>query len=549
MNMKKTVVLLWCLLLLVATGACALTGSGKGEKNGTGDVVTLKPSDMAFELADSKGIEVKDFNLGEGKLKNSGGKNIPCPLTGVIAVPADAGPHPLVVIFHGVKAVKSINDKVYAGFDYLVKQLAAEGYVAVSLNINVEYSVEYGESTNSEWAYSIYKQHMALLERANAGDDPGYGIGLKGKVDFDNMHLMGHSRGGEIADSFIRNEQEEGLNRIKSLIRIEATAAYYPDGDPNPDLPIGIIIGEYDGDVPEDGQLVFDDIQKETARKSPASIVFLRGANHAYFNRAFPGGDEKKDGRDLEGKLLSREQQEDFLAHYAAAFLSVNAKGEKPWGAWDVQQAEPDTMFGFPVTASYYMPGRRSLLAVSENETARLTTSGAVSLSYLVKKGGYSDILFAHPGAINNNKELPLYNIRWTAKSGTLSIPCTDGDFSGSSALSLYVATDSSDEGNPKDEPQSFTVTLKDKSGAVQSVLVPPGTSALSYYPGYVKHYEGDDFEPALDIWIGYTPLGELRIPLRHFDKIDLGAISEIVLNLDQTDTGSVMLSGIYLEK
>jgi hypothetical protein len=195
------------------------------------------------------------------------------------------------------------------------------------------------------------------------------------------------------------------------------------------------------------------------------------------------------------------------------------------------------------------MPGRRTLLAVSENETARLATSGAVSLSYLVKKGGYSDILFAHPGAINNDKELPLYNIRWTAKGGAVSIPCTEGDFSDSGALSLYVATDSSDEGNPKDEPQSFTVTLKDQSGAVQNVLVPPGNSALSYYPGYVKHYEGDDFEPALDIWNGYMPLGELRIPLHYFDKIDLSAVSEIVLNLDQTDTGSVMLSGVYLDQ
>jgi dienelactone hydrolase len=535
--MKKTIALLLSTLLLLTVVACGPV-SPKPD--------ALKASDMAYALADSTDVDVIAFNLGEGELKNSSGKDVPCPLDGIIGIPSAAGPHPLVVIFHGVTPIENNYDKTYAGFDYLVKQLAAEGYVALSFNINAEYNcMEYGDSIDFEWAYTIYQQQMTLLERANAGNNPGYDIDLTGKIDFDNIHFMGHSRGGEIADSFIRTEQAEGLGRIKSLIRVEATAAYFPNGEPHPDLPIGIIIGEYDGDVPEDGQSVFDDIQKEANRTSSASIVFLRGANHAYFNRAFLP-ESNKYGSDAEDKLLSRERQEGFLTCYAAAFLSVHAKGAAPWGVWDNHQAEPNTMFGYPVTASYYMPGRQTLLTASEAEAAKLTTTGAAEARYTAQTAPYG-ILFTHPGGTLSDKELALINLRWSAKGGTVSIPC-NADFAGRSALSLYVAVDSSDALNAKGAPQSFTVTLKDASGVAQTVLVPKGTSALSYYPGFAEHFEADEFSPAFDVWNGYMPLGNLRIPLTYFDTLNLGAIAEIVIGLDQTDAGSVMLSGVYLE-
>ncbi|MDR3119879.1 MAG: hypothetical protein LBU58_00850 [Clostridiales bacterium] len=519
----------------------------------------LQSPDMNYEPADSSQIVVKEFNFGEGELKNSLGNVVPCPLDGIIAAPVGAsdaaGPYPLVVIFHGVKAIESVYEKVYAGFDYLVAQLAAEGYVVLSFNINVEYDCfRYGESTNLAWAYTIYKQQMALLARANAGDDPGYGIDLAGKIDFDDMHLMGHSRGGEVAEDFIRKEAEEGLDRIRSLFRIETSRLIYDD--PMPDVPTGIILGEYDGDMPENGQEVFDEIQRDPGRKSPASIVSLRGANHAYFNRTFSWDDEPKDGRDTEGKLLTRERQEDFIARFAAAFLSVYAKGAQPWGLWDTGSVTPGTMFGCPVTASYYMPGRLSLITVSEAEAARLAVGGdEVEARYAVQEGVYDRILFTHPGGSNGGRALPLFNIRWTAKAGTVSIPCATAenpatDFSGYRALSLYTAVDSSDALNPQGEPQSFTVTLIDRTGAAQSVLVPKGAGALDYYPGYVKHYDADrEFSPAYDVWRGYMPLGDLRIPLTYFDQIDLGAVREIVIGLDQTDSGAVMLSGVYLEK
>jgi len=496
--------------------------------------------DMSYALADSSGVIVSAYDFGEGDLKNSSGKQVPCPLDGIIAAPEGSGPYPLVIIFHGVTRVKNVYDRIYSGFDYLVAQLAAEGYVAVSFNVNIEYHCwDYGESRMFDWGYQVYKQQIALLQRANDGHESGHGVDLQGRIDFSQIHLIGHSCGGEMADLIIRKEQDEGLNRIRSLVRVEATTLIYDD--PFPDVPTGIIIGEFDGDVPETGQYVFDELQKQQGRISPASIVYLRGANHAFFNRCFIM-DEARSQRNR----LSRRQQEDFLARYACAFLSVYAKSQAPGrfnrqSIWDVTEPQPVTMFGYAVTASSLTPERLTLVT----PTPGGLPGGTVSVTF-VSKTSRDGNWFRHPGAsYAPGKELPLYAIRWNESGGTVSFSCMR-DFTAYSALSLFVAVDSSDALNPKGEAQSFTVSLVDVSGAKQSVLIPKGTGALAYHDGRlveIKEFDGT----IITYWDGYMPLGELRIPLSYFDGINLSTVTELLIELNQTDSGAVMLSGIYL--
>jgi dienelactone hydrolase len=515
------------------------------------DGKTLALQDMTYTLADSSGVKVSAYDFGEGDLKNSGGMQVPCPLDGIVAAPEGSGPYPLVIVFHGVTRVKSVYDRVYSGFDYLVAQLAAEGYVAVSFNVNIEYHCwDYGESRMFDWAYQVYKQQIALLRWANDGQESGHGVDLQGKIDFSQIHLIGHSCGGEMADLIIRKELDEGLNRIRSLVRVQATTLIYDD--PFPDVPTGIIIGEFDGDVPEAGQYVFDELQKQQGRFSPASIVYLRGANHAFFNRCFI-----KDEARSQINRLTRKQQEDFLARYACAFLSVYAKVREPGqfknsvGIWDVTEPQPVTMFGYDVTASGITPERLPLFVPTPVGVSHPVSGGAANVTFISKISG-DGVWFRHPGAsyVADNK-LPLYAIRWNAPGGTVSFNCTQDfsvDLSAYSALSLFVALDSSDALNPKGEDQSFTVALMDASGAKRGVLVPRGTSALSYHDGRIV--ENREFDGTMTrYWDGYMPLGELRIPLSYFNGINLSRVTELLIELNQTDSGAVMLSGIYLVK
>ena len=535
-TVMKFAAALLCALLLAS---CAAQTNPPPEANQPPQIEssTLAMSDMAYKPADSSGIIVHDFDLGNGELKNILGQDVPCPLEGIIAAPSGGGPYPLVMIFHGATRINSIHDKIYAGFDYLVKQLAAEGYVAVSVNVNVEYTFDYGESLNYEWAYQIYKQHMDNLERANAGKDPGYGVDLASKIDFSRVYMIGHSRGGELADAIVRREQAEGLHRIKSLLLIQPGTLIYDE--PYPDIPTGIVLGEFDGDVPEDGQYIFDYIQREPGRKAPASLVYLRGANHNFFNRAMLADDGTS-----EKNRLTREQQEDFLTHYAGAFLSMYAKGNAPWGIWDVKEAQPVSMFGYAVTASYFQPGRRSLLSVSETGLSALQAGGAATVSYTEQTPGPGGILFHHPGGSMNDRTLPLYRIGWNGTDGAVSLPMQTTDLSNFSALSLFVAADSSDGLNPPGKPQAFTVTLKDGSGMLRSVLIPAGTSALAWHSGEAQEFEG--FDTTFTVWSGQMPLGELRIPLSCFEGLDFSKITECSILLNQTPSGAVMTSGLF---
>ena len=503
--------------------------------------------DMTFPLT-VDGIRVHEFVLEDGTLTTWNDMPVPAPMEGIISLPNFPTPRPLVVLLHGVTRIESIHDPVYAGFDYLVQQLAREGYVAVSINVNVEYTLDYGESIWGGWGYDLFNQHLERLKAANDGEDMGYGIDLTNTIDFDQIHLIGHSRGGELADIIYRRDRIEGISRISSIIRIAPTVLRYdwedPEFDPplgvgpHPSIPVGIILPEFDGDVRElEGQSVFDDVLASGESDSILSLVFLRGANHNFFNRFM----ERDEGTSQVNRL-TRAEQEEFMMHYAASFLALVSGNRAPWGAFAASYAQPQTMFGFHVIASTYIPAPQAVIAVPSAATAAaVTTSGGASAGFHMQIPN-EDGHFNHPG-VSSDKPLALYDLQWSRNGGAATFPLLDGNFSNHHALSLYIAVDSSNAQNPEGQDQAITVILRDTAGESRSITIPRGTAALTWNPGELEQNEWSDYPH----WVGHMPLGELRIPLALFGGMDLRNIAELTISFDQTNTGAVMLSGIYL--
>ena len=116
----------------------------------------------------------------------------------------------------------------HLGYAYFANRLASQGYVVISINANR--GITAGQAMVGDFGL-IYARgrmvlrHLALLTQWNQGDasqtppnPEGSGLPgtLDGKLDFTNVGLFGHSRGGE---------------------GVRAAYALYRDGDPGPFAP------------------------------------------------------------------------------------------------------------------------------------------------------------------------------------------------------------------------------------------------------------------------------------------------------------------------
>jgi hypothetical protein len=179
---------------------------------------TRGPAAPRAATADASGGPrvVVEYDLGETMIvqerfpADSRFRNMPIRLNGVIAVPHEGGgPFPVILILHGTHPGCPEIDHVdrwpcdpaderpnYRGFGYLAEHLAANGYVALSVNINAENTFGFGEPTPGERLRQIVDKHLRALATASAGGENKFGADLNGKADVRRLALVGHSRGG-----------------------------------------------------------------------------------------------------------------------------------------------------------------------------------------------------------------------------------------------------------------------------------------------------------------------------------------------------------------
>src|SRR5512136_737728 len=199
--MLKRLVAIACALTLLA--ACARP--------------TPAPAPTAIPTATTEAVALPaavEYNLGETTIvqsnfpEDSRFRHMPVRLNGVISVPTSGtGPFPVVVILHGTHPGCPEIDHVdrwpcdpvderanYRGFGYLAEHLAANGYVALSININAENTFGFGEPTPGERLKQVVAKHLQALTAASAGGENKFGVDLKGKADMRRLVLIGHSR-------------------------------------------------------------------------------------------------------------------------------------------------------------------------------------------------------------------------------------------------------------------------------------------------------------------------------------------------------------------
>lgn len=259
------------------------------------------------------------------------------PLNARVWYPDGAGPFPLVLVVHGNHNMRDFSDP---GYDYLGELMASRGYILASVDENFINGGIRGENDARGW---FLLRHAKLFGEFNGEA----GNPFEGKVDMDNIVLIGHSRGGEaVANAAAFNRLSHYPDdasllfdfdlSIKGIISIAPVdGQYLPTGRKVvvEDVSYLTFHGSHDGDVTSfHGLRIYDRLQfTDPDAFNFKSAVYVYRANHGQWNSvwgSFDGGPRSARSLDLRG-LIPEEDQRRFGEVYVSAFLDVVTKGDK----------------------------------------------------------------------------------------------------------------------------------------------------------------------------------------------------------------------------
>ena len=472
----------------------------------------------------------------------------------------------------------------HMGYDYLATRLASWGYIVVSINANRGITGRTSgpaSATNFDpnLIYSrgrLVLKHLQRLSEWNVNGGAPRAIGdLRGKMDFANVGLMGHSRGGEGVRAAYDLYRQAGspwpqriLNPVtfKGIFEIAPTdgAAYDVDASGNPvqrifnvdNVAWNVLLPMCDGDLvnlpgikPLDRVLSFT---TET-RVSSKSSYTVWGANHNFFNTEWQRSDSLGclDHAALfayptVGSAGSSQQRQIGLASLVAFFrakVGVSANSGLNQN-FDPQFAVPAVVTSVTrVERGYSRSPDASVTRVFEDFNQQTGTN-----SYGFLNDATGAVTVTHGRVPNHDLNLWAGIITWT-HSGTQD----------------YFQSNWSDVGTGTNVQQfqtldfrvsrRFSASLNSANGTTFSVQLVMADGTLSGTVSLCKYAELTGPIGVLGSVNGTTPdyggrhpiLQTVRIPLQDFSNADLTRLRGVRFVFDGSPTGDIFVANIRL--
>jgi hypothetical protein len=278
------------------------------------------------------------------------------PLQGQVWYPVREEPSPLVVMVHGRHRM---NDSSDGGHGHLGELLASRGFIFASIDQNflgwnpvtsftrmlglfgLGMRAFGGETDARAW---LALEHVRLWHRWNAAP----GGPLEGRVDTENIALVGHSFGGEavgVAAVFNRLSAYPDDARIpfdfgfgiRSVVAIAPVdGRYQPGGAPASPRGVNYLViqGSHDADVQSfEGVKAYERVDLAGAESASGtafkSAVYVHRANHGMFNSGWGRRDiGSLSGRALDvSQLLEPAEQRQVAEVFVSAFLEATLAG------------------------------------------------------------------------------------------------------------------------------------------------------------------------------------------------------------------------------
>jgi dienelactone hydrolase len=523
-----------------------------------------------------------DYDFGDTALKLSGLGDRVVEERAAVWVPAAApGPRPMVIFLHGrhsacydpvakktdnthwpcVSGFRPISS--YHGYDQSADVLASHGYVVVSISadgINAQDN-PYSDDAGTLARGQLVIDHLDLLEQANAGRAPGMSPLLKGKLDLNDVGLMGHSRGGEgmvkaaLLDAALPHPY--GIKAVLPLAPIDFGRETLPG------VPMAVILPYCDGDVSnQQGQHFYDDTRyADRSDNVMRASLLVMGADHNFFNSewtpgvsAAPSSDDWSNENDATCGLnpptttrLTAAQQYKVGVAYIAGFFRLVMGHETGLAAmFDGSEGRTTSVGAATVlqegqsssserldVAPLQGPApnvRFSLAAVGQfcaSMADRSPQSGMPSCTQATATGRFPS--FTPVNYASNVTATPLLHLSWTSP-GTVSVDLPEDRYNIGryGALTLRAAID--DVSTATD----LKVSVVDGAGRTQSTTVSSISDALSLLPG-------------TGTLLPKTWLRTVQWPVTRMTQVNVHDIRRVVIST-ATPTGGVFLSDLAFQ-
>ncbi|ANH80378.1 hypothetical protein A8C56_04735 [Niabella ginsenosidivorans] len=265
------------------------------------------------------------------------------PLNARVWYPEGTGSFPLVLFVHGNHLMTDYSDP---GYEYLGELLASKGFIVASIDenfLNQSWFDDYWFNEMNVRAWLILK-HLEYWRKWNGTA----GTPFSGKVDLNNICLIGHSRGADavamaaVMNTFDHYPYDGNIPfhfnfSIKSIVQIAP-----PDKQlSNIEIPLRmtnmnylLLQGSHDQDIYYNaGVRMYNRIKFEPGKNALKTSLYIYRANHGQFNTVWGATDNAFPDQFFmnSGALLKGEDQRKIAKIYISAFLEATLKGRKEY--------------------------------------------------------------------------------------------------------------------------------------------------------------------------------------------------------------------------